>query len=170
MQGHHTRAIKRALGCVAPWWRAAVHTVLDRRGGIALEFALVAPVLLIILLGIMQFGYAFFVQINMTNAAREGARQLAVGQAIVGTASADASCPATAGTAQFATCSRLVNIGALSFTLAACNPANPNVTLCPGATEVTVRVTIPRTEIALVGIFDFFEAGTLQAEVTMRLE
>ncbi len=95
---------------------------------------------------------------------------MAVGEASVGTASADASCPATAGTAQFATCSRLVNIGSLSFTLAACNPANPNVTLCPGATEVTVRVTIPRTEIALVGIFDFFEAGTLQAEVTMRQE
>ena len=147
-----------------------MHTILDRRGGIAIEFALVVPVLLIILLGIMQFGFAFFVQINMTNAAREGARQLAVGEASVGTASADASCPATAGTAQFVTCSRLAETGALGFTLAACNPANPNATLCPGATEVAVRVTIPRTAIALVDIFDVFGAGTMEAQVTMRQE
>ena len=171
MQGHHTRAIQRALGCAAPWWRAAVHTVLDRRGAIALEFALVAPVLLIILLGIMQFGYAFFVQINMTNAAREGARQLAVGEAIVGTATADATCTnPTAGTAQFVTCGKLAETGTLAFVLAACNPANTNATLCPTTTEVTVRVRLPRTEVALVDILGLFASGTMEAKVTMREE
>ncbi len=135
-----------------------------------MEFALVAPILLIILLGIVQFGFAFFVQINMTNAAREGARQLAVGAASVGTTKNDAICPATAGTAQFVTCSRLAETGALGFSLEACNPANPDFTLCPGATEVAVRVTIPRTAIALADVLNLFDAGTMEAKVTMRQE
>ena len=166
MRGHNTRAIERALGGAAPWWRAAMHTVLDRRGGIAIEFALVAPVLLIILLGIIQFGYAFFVQISMTNAAREGARQLAVRAAVIGTAAADDSCPATAGTAQAVTCSRLPNTSSLNFELAAfCNTA-----LCPIGSEVTVRVTIDRDEIALADILGLFGSGEMEAQVTMRQE
>ncbi len=170
MPDHHNRATQRAPGCAARWWRAALRAILDRRGGIAIEFALVAPILLIILLGIIQFGFAFFIKINMTNAAREGARVLAVGEAVVGTTSDDAICPATAGTAQFVTCSRLAETGTLGFTLAACDPDNPNATLCPGATEVTVRVTIPRTAIALVDILGLFASGTMEARVTMRQE
>ncbi len=170
MPDHHNRATQRAPGCAARWWRAALRAILDRRGGIAIEFALVAPILLIILLGIIQFGFAFFIQINMTNAAREGARVLAVGEAVVGTTTDDAICPATAGTAQFVTCSRLAETGALGFTLAACDPDNPNATLCPGAAEVAVRVTIPRTAIALVDILGLFASGTMEARVTMRQE
>jgi len=39
-----------------------------------LEFALVLPVLLLLILGIVEFGYAFAVYAGMFNAAREGAR------------------------------------------------------------------------------------------------
>ena len=38
------------------------------------EFALVLPVLIAILLGIMDYGWVFFTRLTMTNAAREGAR------------------------------------------------------------------------------------------------
>lgn len=48
------------------------------RGAAAVEFALVLPVLLAILLGIMEFGFLFNQQISATNAAREGARFAAV--------------------------------------------------------------------------------------------
>lgn len=44
------------------------------RGVAAVEFALVLPVLLALLLGIFDYGYVFFVRLGMTNAAREGAR------------------------------------------------------------------------------------------------
>jgi hypothetical protein len=50
------------------------------RGTAAVEFALVLPVLLFILFGIIDFGRALNAQIVLTQAAREGARLAAVGQ------------------------------------------------------------------------------------------
>ena len=59
------------------WWRLLKR---DEGGGAALEFGLILPVFLIILFGIIQFGYLFVVQNSMTNAAREGARAMAIQQ------------------------------------------------------------------------------------------
>lgn len=39
-----------------------------------MEFALIMPVLLLVIAGIVDFGRAFFTQVELTNAAREGAR------------------------------------------------------------------------------------------------
>jgi Flp pilus assembly protein TadG len=49
------------------------------RGAAAVEFALVLPVLLLILFGIIDFGRALNAQIELTGAAREGARLAALG-------------------------------------------------------------------------------------------
>ena len=46
----------------------------DQRGASAIEFAIVFPVLILILFGIIEFGVAFFTQEVLTNASREGAR------------------------------------------------------------------------------------------------
>ncbi|MHB8376312.1 MAG: TadE family protein [Dehalococcoidia bacterium] len=46
----------------------------SQRGQSLVEFALVMPVLLILVLGIMEFGFAITDQISVTNAARDGAR------------------------------------------------------------------------------------------------
>jgi Flp pilus assembly protein TadG len=43
-------------------------------GVAAVEFGLVLPVLMIVLLGIIDYGHVFMVKLAMTNAAREGAR------------------------------------------------------------------------------------------------
>jgi Flp pilus assembly protein TadG len=48
------------------------------RGAIAVEFAILLPVLLILLMGIIEFGLAFNTQITLTQAAREGARIMAI--------------------------------------------------------------------------------------------
>lgn len=48
------------------------------RGAAAVEFALLMPLLLVLLLGIMEFGYAFFVQATVAGAARVGARYYAI--------------------------------------------------------------------------------------------
>lgn len=50
----------------------------SERGAVAVEFALLAPVLIMILLGIMEFGRAYNVQATLTNAARDGVRVMAI--------------------------------------------------------------------------------------------
>jgi Flp pilus assembly protein TadG len=84
------------------------------RGSVAVEFALVLPVLLLIVFGIVDFGRALNAQITLTGAAREGVRLAALGysdaaiQSRVAAAAPDlsgitvtvvASCPPGAGPA-----------------------------------------------------------------------
>ena len=47
-------------------------------GASAVEFGLILPVLLILVLGIIEFGHAFQVQGTLSAAAREGARAMAL--------------------------------------------------------------------------------------------
>ncbi len=50
------------------------------RGAVAVEFALLLPMLLLLLFGIIDFGRALNAQITLTQAAREGARLASFGQ------------------------------------------------------------------------------------------
>jgi Flp pilus assembly protein TadG len=50
----------------------------SERGAAAVEFALVVPILLAILMGTIEFGRAYNAQISLTHAARETARSMAV--------------------------------------------------------------------------------------------
>jgi hypothetical protein len=49
-------------------------------GAAAVEFALVLPLLCVLLFGIMQFGYTFFEYNEVVAAAREGARSASIGK------------------------------------------------------------------------------------------
>jgi Flp pilus assembly protein TadG len=49
------------------------------RGSVAVEFALVVPILLLIVFGLIDFGRALNAQISLTGAARDGARLAAMG-------------------------------------------------------------------------------------------
>jgi Flp pilus assembly protein TadG len=48
------------------------------RGATAVEFALVVPVLLVLVLGIMEFGRVYYFQTVLSGAAREGVRVMAL--------------------------------------------------------------------------------------------
>ena len=50
----------------------------DERGASAVEFGLIVPLLLMLVLGIVEFGHAFQVQGTLSSAAREGARAMAL--------------------------------------------------------------------------------------------
>lgn len=47
-------------------------------GASAVEFAFIAPVLILLAVGIAEFGHAFQVQGTLSSAAREGAREMAL--------------------------------------------------------------------------------------------
>lgn len=52
------------------------------RGAAAVEFALVMPLLLLVVFGIVDFGRAYNMQIALTSAAREGVRVAALGGSV----------------------------------------------------------------------------------------
>lgn len=88
--------------------RPAPETPRDR-GAAAVEFALLLPLLMLMVFGIIDFGRALNAQITLTQAAREGARVAAIGGQNVVTSTQNAatglnpvtvtvtSCPANAG-------------------------------------------------------------------------
>ncbi len=51
----------------------------DHRGQAMVEMALVLPIFILLVMGIIDFGRLFNAQISLTHASREGARQAAVG-------------------------------------------------------------------------------------------
>lgn len=107
----------------------------DERGSAAVEFALVLPLLLLLIFGIIDFGRALNVQITLSAAAREGARWAALGQSGV---------PARVATAA-------PGIPAPTTTVTAC-PTNP-----PIGTNATVVATSSYTLLtplsAVAGLF-----------------
>jgi Flp pilus assembly protein TadG len=50
----------------------------DDRGAAMVEFAIVLPLLLVLVMGIIEFGRAYNTQVAIQSAAREGARELAL--------------------------------------------------------------------------------------------
>lgn len=56
------------------------HAMRRHDGSSAAEFAMILPLLMLFLFGIVQYGIMFFAYNNMSNAAREGARAMAVGE------------------------------------------------------------------------------------------
>lgn len=101
------------------------------RGAAAVEFALVAPVLLALVGGIVEFSHAYNLQISVTQAAREAAREMAI--------SDDQSAAAVAAAAG----APGLNTG--SFTYAFVPGA------CSDGETMTVTITYPAS--TLTGIF-----------------
>ena len=60
--------------------RKLLTTLNNEKGASAVEFALILPILMLLILGIIQFGFIFFHYISITHAAREGARWAALGE------------------------------------------------------------------------------------------
>jgi Flp pilus assembly protein TadG len=103
------------------------------RGAAAVEFALVLPLLLLMIFGIVEFGRAYNVQISITNAAREGARVMAVHND-----------PALARTAASA---------AAPAVIPAVAPGNVTVAPTDCVAGATVTVTIRYTVTLVTGFF-----------------
>ncbi|MGH6948442.1 MAG: TadE/TadG family type IV pilus assembly protein [Kiloniellales bacterium] len=124
--------------------------VRGRSGSAAVEFAIVVPIFLIVLFGIIQFGAVLFLHNNMANAARETTRRMAVAEMNASEAEAYAA-------------NYLANWG-LTFTVLATEPA---AGVSNG--DVSVQITVPAADAVLVN-FPINWPGTLMAQATMRRE
>jgi len=58
--------------------RKVIDSSRDARGAVAVEFALIAPILILLVLGILEFGFGYHAWDVTQNSAREGARAGAV--------------------------------------------------------------------------------------------
>ncbi len=112
----------------------------------AIEFAVIAPVAITLVAGIIQFGFVLFIENHMGDVARDAARRFAVG-------ASDQT-----ETVQFAQ-GALLNWG-VTYT----------VTVTPNADDVIVLISLPRSSVAIIDMLGLFQSGTLTTSVTMLTE
>jgi Flp pilus assembly protein TadG len=122
----------------------------DERGVSAVESALVAPLLIALLLGIIQYGSLFLVQTRMNDAARDTARRLAVGDL------------ATEAAAEQHARALLADWSA-DFTATAKLPNPPDH-------DVVVTITVPMADAAMLDLVGIGMDGALKAEFHMLME
>ena len=70
----------------------------SERGAAAVEFAILLPLLLMLVLGTIEFGRAYNAQITLTNAARDGVRVMAIANDPAGAKTAAVSAAASVST------------------------------------------------------------------------
>lgn len=127
---------------------------VSERGGVAVEFALLAPILIMLLLGIMEFGRAYNVQVTLTNAAREGARSVAI-------TAVEADAIAAAINAA-PTLNPMLKNTDVTLRYAAIPAMAPTPTACLPGRHVTVTVTYSlNTMTGIAGPFSMTGVGTM---------
>lgn len=133
-------------------WRRLRHLPRDERGVTAIEFVFVAPILILILGGILQFGLVLYLQNHMNDVARDVSRRVAVAEL------SEAEGEAAAQDA-------LMNWG-MTYTVdvAMPDPADPT------DRDIDVTISVPMSEASLIDILGLFQSGSLTASVTMRQE
>ena len=122
---------------------------LRERGAAAVEFALILPVLLILVGGVIDFGRLYYTQIQLANAARDGVRLAALG--------------ATYTTAQIQ--GRVVT-AASPLTVVT---GGVTVTACSGAGSSAVVTVVPATAFSwtVLGMVPGIPLPSLQGKATM---
>jgi Flp pilus assembly protein TadG len=136
------------------------HTMRFERedGQSIVEFAIIAPFLLFLLLAITQFGLAFHNYLAITDAARVGARAAAVNRT---------NNPCTAARTAIQNTVSSTQWGVISSRIT-CGPGAPG----PAGSAYTISISYPVT-IGLPGMFGlpaFNQTGTMNTSATERLE
>jgi Flp pilus assembly protein TadG len=123
-----------------------------RRGGAVVELAVVTPLLLAMVFGVIEFGYVFMIQETLTTATREAARVAVLN----GSTEQDIRNRFNAVVAP----TRLT-VAANMLTIQRATSQNP---------VETVTVSIPRSEVSLIGWFFGFTSGNISSSCSMRKE
>ena len=134
--------------------RKRIRSKRKRRGASTVEFALVVPVMLTFTFGLIEMSRISMIKEAVVQASREGAR---------------------VGVRPTASISDVET--RIDEELAIMNITGANVEITPGTLDeaepgddVTIRITIPISEISLVPGFFSFDGVDISAETTMRRE
>jgi Flp pilus assembly protein TadG len=133
--------------------RRANRNSQSRLGVATVEFAIVAPLFFLLVLGCIELGRALMVQQILTNASRVGARDAVT---LSGTESS-----ATAAAANFADGA---SVGGINVAI------SPNPSSAPSGEMISVTVTVPYANVTWVPAPWFMEGKTLSATSVMRKE
>lgn len=120
------------------------------RAGAIVEFAVVLPLLLTILFGIIEYGYTFMVRQSLQHAAREGGRLASLQTSVA---------PYTEVIARVNTI--MDSTGITTYTVAVTQP---------GACEEMVTVSVPYNDVSLTGGFFGTHDYDLTGSCIMRKE
>jgi len=130
----------------------------DERGQAVTEFALILPVLLLVLFAIFQFGVIFNNYIQVSAAAREGARKGSV-------SSQSGSCAAVQSLVVSAAQNSAPSLNTSQMGITVSDTCTNNVVV--EGNDITVTVTYPWS-VSLLG--QVVASGNLSSSTTMRVE
>lgn len=139
------KVASRPRGCVSSF---------KRRAAVALEFALVAPVVILLACGVIEFGRCLMVTEGLEEAARQGCRAAIMWNA-------------TAATVERAVNDYLQAYHVSSHTVTI-TPTNPST--AAQWTSVTVRVSVPYSDVSWIPVPQFLGSVTLSGTCTMPQE
>lgn len=135
--------------------RRHAHGIREERGQAAVEFAMVVPILLVLLLGIVQGGIVYTHYLTITDAARAGARRAIVAR-VAGLSSSDITTAVQNAAAD-------LDKSQLGITVS--DPTDP--TFSKAGSDITVTVTYPYSINVLGWVV---QSGNLTTTITDRLE
>lgn len=130
-------------------------------GASAVEFALVSVALVTLLVGVIQFGYLFYQWVELTHAAREGARWAALEH--------PAGSVGTPGTVRYTVAQAAPGM-ALSDGDIDVDPPNPTIADAGRPVTVTVRRAVPLFGPIMQAVFGTGDTFSLSSTAVMRIE
>ena len=131
----------------------------NEKGQAMVEFAIVAPILLLLVFGIVQFGILFNNYLTLTDAVRTGARQAAVSRTLSDPVTTTKNRVTSAAASTLKTTD-------LDITVDPYDPINGTHSWVQGG-DVTVTATYPYS-ISLLGLV--VKSGRMTSQTTERVE
>jgi len=142
--------------------RKARNQPMGREDGlVALEFVILFPLFLLILVGIMEFGHIFYVRHTLTNASREGARAAVMFHTPASERVSWAQTQATTTVNNY-----------LYTRLPGVNWTMPPPEVSGSGAGDTVKVTITATDVSLIlgSLISALQDLSVSAQTTMKME
>ena len=129
-------------------------TISDESGAAAIEFSMIAPVLILTAMAGLEFGLVITTQATMQHSARDTVRQISLGQL------SDTNAPAYV-------CSKVT-----SWATSACTAAVTHSNAAdPKSDVITIMVSVPASSASIVNLFTRTAGGfNVKASAAMRRE